>query len=553
MKMLSPNNQTNRLNLYRYTWQPLVTLVVSFLILISFISLFQNISKEKQLRANLISQVSNRMSSFSSELYLNEPDAIRMGLQIIIDNLNTNYPDSLICIKLIPNKKFSGMSPIKVCNQTKSDLIPQTSKVIAITVGNVQMGKVIYYAHIRFNFANLFPSSLLISILIALLIALICNFFLIKRLKISVIVPLMHKIRKDAKELATAEIMKQVAHDIRSPLVALELLSKNLTGLSEKQRLIVKNVTQRISQIANELLATHKAHTNKRKINYIENCLAYTLISNLISEKQVQLQKMLVNLSVCFDSNCYDTFIRLNYMEFKRVLSNIIDNAAEASAANSEVSVKVRQTDNKSLDIAIIDHGKGVSPDILKKIFDKGVTNKEQGSGLGLFHAKNVIEQYGGTIKAVSTPGKGAAFHIVLPTTESPTWFAHSIDLNPEIRAVAILDDSNSIHQVWDTRFKTHNEQQNIGKKTSIQHFMDNDKFIIWYQKQKHPVFVLMDYELADNKKSGLDIIEQLRITKNVILVTSHFEDETVIKKCQKMAIKVIPKEFALHIPIEHS
>ena len=115
------------------------------------------------------------------------------------------------------------------------------------------------------------------------------------------------------------------------------------------------------------------------------------------------------------------------------------------------------------------------------------------------------------------------------------------------------MDDSSSIHQVWDTRFTILRKQQNVTSEVPIKHFVDSEDFIIWYQKQKHPIFVLMDYELANNKKSGLDIIAQLKITQNVILVTSHFEDETIIKRCQKMAIRLIPKEFALHIPIERN
>ena len=65
--------------------------------------------------------------------------------------------------------------------------------------------------------------------------------------------------------------------------------------------------------------------------------------------------------------------------------------------------------------VAISDSGAGISPENLEKIFEPFFTTKQEGTGLGLAVARQIITGHGGNIAASSSPGEGATFDITLP------------------------------------------------------------------------------------------------------------------------------------------
>jgi signal transduction histidine kinase len=69
----------------------------------------------------------------------------------------------------------------------------------------------------------------------------------------------------------------------------------------------------------------------------------------------------------------------------------------------------------------VIDNGKGIDPGILPKLFTKFATKSEQGTGLGLFICKAIVEAHGGKIIGENnTNGKGATFTFTLPLKQKP-------------------------------------------------------------------------------------------------------------------------------------
>ena len=65
--------------------------------------------------------------------------------------------------------------------------------------------------------------------------------------------------------------------------------------------------------------------------------------------------------------------------------------------------------------ISISDNGQGILPQIHDRVFEKGFTTKDDGNGLGLYHAKVEVEKYGGTISFITQNQKGTTFTISLP------------------------------------------------------------------------------------------------------------------------------------------
>ncbi|MFH1017885.1 MAG: sensor histidine kinase [Pseudomonadota bacterium] len=107
----------------------------------------------------------------------------------------------------------------------------------------------------------------------------------------------------------------------------------------------------------------------------------------------------------------------LGYPTLNQVFVNLLDNAIDASPEGSGV-VRVRFSSwDGGARVAVEDNGSGIAPDILPHIFDPFVTTKppEQGTGLGLFIVKRIVElQHGGKIRVKSKLGNGALFEIEL-------------------------------------------------------------------------------------------------------------------------------------------
>lgn len=100
------------------------------------------------------------------------------------------------------------------------------------------------------------------------------------------------------------------------------------------------------------------------------------------------------------------------YMAFK----NMIKNSVEALENNDgEIIINVKEAQNKYLIITISDTGPGIDKSIKDKIFQPLFSTKTHGIGFGLSITKMIIENHGGSIKALSKKGKGATFIIKLP------------------------------------------------------------------------------------------------------------------------------------------
>ena len=99
----------------------------------------------------------------------------------------------------------------------------------------------------------------------------------------------------------------------------------------------------------------------------------------------------------------------------RQVLTNLVDNAANASRAGAAVTLRAMATGDHCVAIEVEDHGRGIGPDDLPRIFEPFFTTRPDGTGLGLAIVHKVIRAHGGDIKVRSTPGAGSTFTITLP------------------------------------------------------------------------------------------------------------------------------------------
>jgi signal transduction histidine kinase len=111
--------------------------------------------------------------------------------------------------------------------------------------------------------------------------------------------------------------------------------------------------------------------------------------------------------------------------ELRAAISNLIDNAVKYSGEKIDVSVKVEAIDERRVMVRVSDHGVGIPPGQLKRIFKRFyrvpglVMRRIKGTGLGLFIVRSVVEKHGGRVYAESDgEGLGSTFTILLPRVQ---------------------------------------------------------------------------------------------------------------------------------------
>jgi two-component system sensor histidine kinase AtoS len=117
-----------------------------------------------------------------------------------------------------------------------------------------------------------------------------------------------------------------------------------------------------------------------------------------------------------------DELVRIDPDKMKQVLINFVQNGAESMEGGGTVTLRSR-LDRKFLHgrassvvvIDIVDTGKGMLPEVQKRLFDPFFTTKEQGTGLGLPIAARIVEKHGGVVEYQTEPQGGTTFSVVLP------------------------------------------------------------------------------------------------------------------------------------------
>ena len=115
--------------------------------------------------------------------------------------------------------------------------------------------------------------------------------------------------------------------------------------------------------------------------------------------------------------------MKLNRTAIKRILSNLLSNSFE-SIDHSQGQIEVHLcTDEKNIEIAVVDNGMGIPASIVNRIGERGFsygkeTLKDAGSGFGVNHAKKQISAMGGSVHIESTERSGTIVLIKLPAAQ---------------------------------------------------------------------------------------------------------------------------------------
>lgn len=357
-----------------------------------------------------------------------------------------------------------------------------------------------------------------------------------------------------------AKLARKVAHDINSPLAALNMMLDVCNELPEDRRAFLRRATESILDIANNLLTSNGQEESSTNVDveFREPLLVSDLLTNLLSEKKVQYQQHAVKFETRLANDAQFAFIRMQKIEFRRAMSNLINNAVDAfegaeKGGHPNSSITVHLTTNADfVFVRVQDNGKGMQRSQVEKITARqGFTEgKENGHGLGLQQVWDMLECNEGTMTVESVAGKGTSILLTFPRITAPNWIAQQIHLNAST-IIAILDDDDSIHTAWNLRFAPFSTAY---PNLRLQHFKQGQEALEFLntlsRQEKGHVIFLSDYELLHQDKNGLQILEESKV-KDATLVTSYYSQPRLRDAAARLNIKILPKQMASVIPIE--
>jgi PAS domain S-box-containing protein len=235
------------------------------------------------------------------------------------------------------------------------------------------------------------------------------------------------------KAAAWQEVAQRIAHEIKNPLTPIQLSAQRLLRYLDRMR--AQKPDGGRSEF--EKLAAECAGLIEREVHTLESLvdafsqfarfpsarLAPEDLNTIVSGALDLFQGRLEGVTVRTDLAATLPPVKADRELLRRVLANLIDNAAEAmeGAAIRRLRVATRvEGDGDAVEVEISDSGHGISPEDKQRLFLPHFSTKERGTGLGLAIASRIIAEHNGTIRVEDNLPTGTRFLIRFPAAEIP-------------------------------------------------------------------------------------------------------------------------------------
>lgn len=226
---------------------------------------------------------------------------------------------------------------------------------------------------------------------------------------------------KKQKELAEIknDLISNITHEFKTPIATVSTVIEaiqNFNVLDDREKtkkyLSMSEVQlKKLHQMVEKLLETatldsEKLMLKKEDVDIVELILKISKKHEIISDKAVE-----------FSSNVESRMMHLDHFHMENSISNLIDNAIKYGGDQIQI---ILDSNLDSMEISVIDNGKGIDKIQQERIFDKfyrvpkGNRHDVKGFGIGLYYTKKIVEKHLGTLRLTSNPRK-TCFKIILP------------------------------------------------------------------------------------------------------------------------------------------
>ena len=227
----------------------------------------------------------------------------------------------------------------------------------------------------------------------------------------------MHRIQRTEQMVVVGELAAGLAHEIKNPLggikAAMQVLAQE-ANLSKDDRDVVERVSREVVRL--EALMKNflnfakpaKPQLSELNVNDLINMILAFYVKSLSDSSGRPVAIALVKNLEPVPSTMADP------AQLQQVLLNLLLNAVDSMANGGTLGVHT-YFEAGSINIEIADTGRGVSSELMDKIFQPFFTTKPKGTGLGLAISKQLVEQHGGSITVSAKPSGGSVFRVRLP------------------------------------------------------------------------------------------------------------------------------------------
>jgi signal transduction histidine kinase len=204
-----------------------------------------------------------------------------------------------------------------------------------------------------------------------------------------------------------------VAHEIRNPLTAIKFrlfsLKKSLPAAASEDAGVIADEICRLERIVKDFLEF--ARPSEPQLVAIP---AQRIVEEVRDLLRPQLEKSAIDLKL---EASEPLWVRADTQQIKQVLINLIQNAADSIEHDGVITLRVspsRKDAEGTVVLEVADTGKGIPPEVQKRLFDPFFTTKEGGTGLGLPIAARIVEKHGGKLRYHTAQNRGTTFRVVL-------------------------------------------------------------------------------------------------------------------------------------------
>ena len=215
-----------------------------------------------------------------------------------------------------------------------------------------------------------------------------------------------------------------VAHEVRNPLTAIKaalfIQQKKFSPGSPEQAdaKLVEREILRLERIVNDFLRF--ARPTDPELRPVPADLP-------LREVQLFLGPQLENANIqLVREESAPMRINVDPAQIKQVLINLVQNAADSIGREGKIKLRARHDrrclSNGETDVVILevaDTGRGIPPEVEKRLFDPFFTTKDNGTGLGLSIAARIVQKHGGSLQYQTQVNRGTTFGVVLPQVTS--------------------------------------------------------------------------------------------------------------------------------------
>lgn len=217
------------------------------------------------------------------------------------------------------------------------------------------------------------------------------------------------------------EITDNIAHDLRSPLARIRMISESVLSHEDTPHTFKNSASDtieecdRLLQIINSSLDVAEAEAGvlqapKQPVDMSQ------LVQDACELFEVMAEQKCINLTYHLDKDCH---IYGEPQSLQRMLANLLDNAIKYTLANGQVDINLT-CDSQHIEIMVLDTGIGIPKDEQERVFDRfyrcDQSRTLDGCGLGLSYSRAVAHSHGGDIHLSGSKEKGSCFIIKLPT-----------------------------------------------------------------------------------------------------------------------------------------